>query len=123
MNVQRILANPRFRSDFVIVRTTVAMARGRVVSRTPARIPASGVVYPMGQAAMIRTDAIERQSRSIGIVTATRLSQGDASLNQPADQVDYAGHMYQIYKVDDYSRWGFWAGEATMIDPGARPDG
>lgn len=125
INVASVVQDPDLKTPggFIIRRYTVTVsAEGRPVS-SYVDIEAEGIVVPSGALGMTRTPESELQGDNITIYSTTPISTGDASINQPADDIIWHDQMWQVKGQDDYLAYGYNVAVAQLIDPGGRPVG
>lgn len=110
---------------FVVRRYSVTVTDEGIAVRTYADIPGTGVVAPVSsggsaQPGVTRTPELERQANSLTVYTQMEISTGDATTDQPADDIIWHGQLYQVTSQDDWSDFGFNVVSASLQDPGGR---
>jgi hypothetical protein len=110
---------------FIIRRYTVTVSDEGTGVRTYVDIPGVGTVAPVAPGGsvplgVIRTPEMERQGNNLTVYTKQEISTGDATINQPADDIIWHGQLYQVVSQDDWSDWGFNVVSAVLQEPGGR---
>jgi len=106
---------------FTVRKYTITEDDNGIGVKTFEDVHAEGVIVPSGSLGMERVPETERQGSGITVYTQTPISTGDASINQPADDIIWNNLLWQVVSQDDFSNWGFNVAEAIMQDPGGRP--
>lgn len=126
------LRNSRFKTQFKIRRTvTTVDDDGINVPETTILGPFEGVVVPSGSLGMTRDTDTEQQAGGITVYAEEPISLGDASGNQPADEILWPVEprrdgqpsvtmAYQVTAQDDWGDFGFNVAQCSLVEPGGR---
>jgi hypothetical protein len=128
LDLTDVLLDPFLASTFdVYRRLQIMQSNGTPSIKTTARYrDVIGIVAPTGSNSLVRQEAFESQADSIQVITPFRIraaSKDAKNANWQPDLIGYAGNIYLVRTLNDYSKFGggFMLAECIAINYNPQP--